>query len=395
MNWFEAHHINYKEGVLHFADQPLDRIAVNEPSIVYAPNRMGSRYTDIATQFAKECPEGITPKVFFSLKCNPQPAVALNMAAENASIHAADLRQVELAIEAGIPIQNIQYTPVHFEQEAISFLVENQILITVASLEEIKMLAPFAPCDILIRFAPDLPLPEASIGFEMAEVANAFAFARTLGLNPVGLHQHLGAVGFEPNLATFITAVDLALELVNTLTQGGFPIKTLNLGGGIGGRDAAQLLRFPFENLCDALWQKVKQSNVDVKSVAIEPGRLILADSALLLATVRNVEHVGDEFHIQSNLSYADFNHNYLGFNNTIILPVLEPKNAPTKSIRLSGPSGADGEKWFLNAQMPIPKPGATIALYPAGAYAMVGGNQTELNSSMTTHWLSNTVLHV
>lgn len=113
-------------------------------------------------------------------------------------------------------------------------------------------------------------------------------FAPMPGLAFDGLHLHIGSP--VPQVEPYAESIAVAFELIDDLARRGFPVTTLNLGGGwpIPYTEGAVP---PIEDYAARIVPLLKERADAGLQIVLEPGRSILANSGILLARVQHVKH--------------------------------------------------------------------------------------------------------
>ena len=116
-------------------------------------------------------------------------------------------------------------------------------------------------------------------------------------LDLAGFHYHIGSQIFE--IQPFLDAMTTALEFIKRLrVELGFETRELDIGGGYAipylstqhpptPTEYAQAISLHYNNECDRL-------GIEKPQIAIEPGRSLVANSAVALYTVGVIKHIPD-----------------------------------------------------------------------------------------------------
>ncbi len=185
--------------------------------------------------------------------------------------------------------------------------------IVVDNLDEIEMLARIAAelgvtPRVLLRLAPAIDphthrylatgVAESKFGLSIA-TGDALRAARRVAalaprLNLVGLHVHIGSQIFElePYRDAVAVVLDFALELQHEI---GFELQELDLGGGWGVAYTEEQQTLSVESVADVIVSSVSnlQSPISNLRLLFEPGRALIAQSAVALYTVGAVKAAG------------------------------------------------------------------------------------------------------
>jgi len=302
------------------------------------------------------------------------------------------LRAMRAGFSGGSQPPAILYTADVFRDNALSVILENNLMPNIGSPGMIRDLANAGyKGPIALRLNPgfghghvnacDTGGPSSKHGIWFSEAAATVAEAQKAGLKIVMLHAHVGS---GPQIKELLQNLDLlANEFAALLPQ--FPdVEAVSLGGGIphdyrGGRafDLAPLgkmLRAARERLCAAAGRDIR--------VEIEPGRFYVAPSAILVTTVTDLKQTqtnakgpGATF-AMVDAGFVDLVRPAMyGSFHRISLPEHSAEEKP-EPIVVAGPlceSGdvftRDSDELLAPRPLPTPKPGDLLVLHDAGAY--------------------------
>jgi diaminopimelate decarboxylase len=148
-------------------------------------------------------------------------------------------------------------------------------------------------------------------------------------------------------------------------------LEFLDFGGGFGPRYFKEQEFFPLKKYIDLITQQVSLSGLQLKAVALEPGKYIVADAGALLLRVEYIkESYGNLFACVSG-----------GTFNSIPRPVLYPQakhqiincsqiqSKNMKRLTVAGNLCETGDIFGQDILMPPPKRGDILAVLTAGAY--------------------------
>ena len=205
-------------------------------------------------------------------------------------------------------------------------------------------------------------------GIDDAEIPALYARAAALaGIEPVGLAVHIGSQ--LSRLAPFEAAFDRLIALVDSLRAAGHPVTRLNLGGGLGVRYRDETP--PDVAAYGGLVERVRQ-RLGV-TVAIEPGRWLVAPSGVLLTRVIAVKQAGARRWAIVDAAMNDLMRPALYDAWHGIEPVAEPApGAVTVEIDIAGPVCESGDVLGRERKLPPLSPGDLLAVRDVGAYGSV-----------------------
>ena len=208
---------------------------------------------------------------------------------------------------------------------------------------------------------------DAKFGYGPDEVPDVWArLAATDGLEPEVLAVHLGS-GIE-GLDPWARALDVLLELVETLAGTGSPVRELDLGGGLGvdyasdgDTDPAELVRRVDERL----------AGTGLAS-RFEPGRSITARSGVLLTRVLYRRERGGEPAVVCDAGFTDFGRYALYGAQHRIEPVRGAPAAGAPTVYVLGPTCESGDVLGTGRPLHDVRPGHLLVVRDVGAYGFV-----------------------
>ena len=233
------------------------------------------------------------------------------------------------ALKAGFTGDQINFNGNSKEIWELEMAIENEIYaIQVDSLFELSLIEETAKrvgkrANVSLRLVPEIKTSTHSglqtamftskFGMMPDEAFDAFrAYKNSPNLNLAGIHLHIGSQNPEPD--AYAEAFRMLFDsLMRIDAEAGIRMSHINLGGGFPVnylRGASQILDFPAEQRemftadfepADAIgnaWSKVKDfardcgagQLLDGLTLLLEPGRSIIADTAICLTTVRNAK---------------------------------------------------------------------------------------------------------
>jgi diaminopimelate decarboxylase len=288
----------------------LDLVAIAEefgtPVFVYDEATLRARAREYVAAFG----DGSVAYAGKAFLCT---AMVRLVAEEGLHLDVATGGELHVALRAGFPAERIVFHGNNkSDDELRRALAAGVGRIVVDSNDELDRLEGLAArggviARVLVRVTPGVEAhthefietgTEASkFGFTVSNgvaVAAALRVARAPGLELVGLHCHIGSQIFV--LDSYARAIAVVGRVVRELHGQGVDIGELNLGGGLGARylesdptlDVATYARV----LHDALAKTSAEIGVDTPRLMVEPGRSIVAPSAITLYRVGTIKHI-------------------------------------------------------------------------------------------------------
>jgi len=364
-----------KNGSLHCEAVPVTRIAdeVGTPCYVYSRAALRESYGAYARGFGK------TPHVVcYSVKACSNVAILRVLAKEGAGFDVVSGGELARVIRAGGDPRKVVFSGVgKTEQEIRQALEAGILMFNVESPGELdvidrtaRALGKRAP--VALRINPDVDpkthpyistgLRSSKFGISIDRAFEDYARARTLaGIEIVGADCHIGSqlTSVEP----FREAVGRMLKLVDRLTEAGFPLRYLDMGGGLGITYDAESPP-THETYTSALVEALASRNL---TVLVEPGRSIVGNAGILLTRV-----LYHKTNYEKNFIVVD------AAMNDLARPALydayhgiEAAEDGTAKITADvvGPICETGDFFARNREVPSVPPGGLVVIRSAGAY--------------------------
>ncbi len=313
--------------------------------------------------------------ILFASKAFPCTAVYRVLAEEGLACDVASGGELALALRGGFEPARI-----YFHGNAKSSAELRQALdagvghVVLDSFDEIERLAAIAERagvrqEVLIRVTPGIAgdthqaistgQADSKFGFSIAQAEEAIGgLAAVPQLELVGLHFHIGSQLLE--LDPFREAVRAIASL------GEFPV--YNLGGGLGVAYTAAQNPPTIAEYVSAMVEAVHDLLGPDKRLLLEPGRALVANSAVTLYTVQTVKRnvstwVAVDGGMSDNLRPMLYGAVYEAIIADRVLA------APTERCQVAGKHCESGDVIVRDAPLPEPSPGDVLATPATGAY--------------------------
>lgn len=364
-----------KDGIMMIGGVSAVDIAKEFGTPVYVTDeaRVRENYRNIYGAFSRY----MDTKIHYACKANTSLAILRILEQEGAGIDAVSIGEVKTCLKAGFTPDRIMYTGVNVSDRELKEVSDLGVMINLDSVSEMERLAEIAPgYPISFRVTPGVGSGHgakvitgtkgAKFGIPLDDVISTYARAKDLGFDIKGIHAHIGSGGqvVEP----FMDMMEVLINLVNEIKNLGIDLEFIDMGGGIGvpykpneeEMDVGELAM----NLTDMILEET-----DVKTLIIEPGRYIVCDSTVLLATVNDVKDAGTKKYVGTDAGF-----------NTLIRPAMYDSyhyvalankfgKACTDKYDVVGPICESGDYLAHDRVLPDPKEGDIVAVYNAGAY--------------------------
>ncbi len=344
------------------ASQP----ALETPYLILDINRLREN----ARRFRQAFPDG---QVFFSVKANNHPQVLALLAEEGIQFDVASWGEIELVSAVGVDASQIIFSAPTKKprdiQNAFAFGIRTYAFDSQLEVEKLSTLAPDS--QVIARIAVDnlgsqWPL-ERKFGLEPERAVELLQYAQNLGLRPYGLTFHVGSQNSDP--LAWVRAMERMQTVWQALAQKGIQLQVINAGGGFPAQFEQPVPTV--EEIAAAINPAVQRLFQGQASLMVEPGRGLVGDTGIMVASVINRARRGDKtwlyldvgaFHgLIEGIDMFNFRYNVLA----------EREGEPLVPYTLAGPTcdSADtiGHDLLLPEGMTL---GDRVYIFPAGAYS-------------------------
>ncbi|MBI2602323.1 MAG: diaminopimelate decarboxylase [Deltaproteobacteria bacterium] len=288
-------HFVYKNDEAYCEGVPLASLAskVGTPLYVYSAATLAQHCEALKSAFASY------PTSFcYAVKACSNLSILRSIFQQGLGADVVSLGELERALLAGADPRTIVFSGVGKQEHEIRRALEVGILsFNVESLFELRQIADEAKsmglrASLSLRINPDVDARTASqvttglystkFGIPEADIAQCLNVLQEKPgvLSLVGLSCHIGSQLTE--LSPLITAAQKMRDLAETLRSSGFPIKMLNMGGGLG-------IRYTNEtppSLVDYARSLIGVLQSSRIPLVIEPGRVLVGNTGVLLTRV-------------------------------------------------------------------------------------------------------------
>ncbi len=377
MNFF-----SYKNGELCAEEVPLAQLAreVGTPFYCYSSATLERHYKVFASAVPAEA------LIAFSVKANGNLAVLRTLAKLGAGADVVSAGELKKARAAGIAAGKIVFSGVGKTTDELKLaLTEDIFQFNVESEPELEALNGLAlamgkRAPVTLRVNPDIDArthakittgtSETKFGVPFSQARAAYARAAQLkGIAIVGIDVHIGSQITE--LEPFDAAFRRVAELVSILRGDGHAITRLDLGGGLGVPYIEDNQPPPDPA---AYGEVVKNVTHGLGcDLIFEPGRLIAANSGVLVASVIYVKQGEARKFLILDAGMNDLIRPALYDSHHEIASVREPKpGAERVKYDVVGPVCETSDLFATARFLPPLKSGDLVAIQSAGAYGAV-----------------------
>ncbi|MCY4019748.1 MAG: diaminopimelate decarboxylase [Chloroflexi bacterium] len=366
--------IRFVDARLMIDDLPVDAIAreLETPVYVYSLKRVRKNYRRVKGAF-----EPIGARIHYSAKANSNGAILRALIEEGAGIDAVSGGEIARALQAGAAAQDIVFAGVGKTVAEIAsavelgigwFNVENELELqyindAAASVgaEKVQVALRFNP-EVSANTHPHLATGHGSAKFGLSAGAIGDALEqpeRYPCLSICGIHVHIGSQLGDS--AATVQAIARTKQLIEPYPE----IHTINLGGGLPVAYRHDQTIPTLENLVSEV-----APHLHGYQVLLEPGRAIVADAGILVATVLYVKEQAGKIFYVVDASMAELIRPALYGAQHEIIPLVQSDDERVVA-QVVGPVCESADVLAQDREMTRLKVGDQVAIMTAGAYGM------------------------
>jgi len=323
-------------------------------------------------------------KIHYASKANGNPQILGALKALGAGVDVVSGGEVRLALEAGFEPSDVIFSGVAKSKNEIRLALEQRIFqINVESPQELQRIGEIAremgvKAPVAFRMNPEVnPVTHPYITTGMSE--NKFGMTKDFlpdllqilkaepALELQGLTMHIGSQILQ--LEVFEEAITKLHGLYQDLKKQGHPLKTLDIGGGVG-------IQYGSASNDDDLQSIANYSEIVKKTLAdfedkllIEPGRILVGRSGVLIC---QVEYIKESVHKNFAIVNSGMHHLLrpaLYQATHRILPTKERSEGSQKMYDVVGPICESSDFLGHDRLFRDLKQGDGLVICDAGAY--------------------------
>lgn len=394
---FQVHSDGYMycEGVR--VEDVMEEIPEKRPFYLYSRAQLSRNYVAYAKAL-----EGLDSIIGFAIKSNNNLKLLQHLRQLGSGAVLVSGNELRLALAAGFDPTRCVFNGNGKLPEELRFAAEQGVLVNIDSEFDLENIAAAARAagtavKVLLRINPDVD-PQVHRYVATGNKTSKFGIRNErLGwfldqirqrpgeLELVGAHCHLGSTITQ--VSVFKDAADIMVGYLDVMREEGFPIKYLNIGGGLGidYKRTGAPLPTPTD-LVDTVRETVKARGL---TLFIEPGRSLVGNAGALVTRVTGVKSNGSKRFVVVDGSMAELIRPSLyDAYQHIELVSPAPDGAPVEVFDVVGPVCESADFLGKERSLPTPSPGMGLVVHDAGAYCMAMASTYNLKMRPPEYWL-------
>jgi diaminopimelate decarboxylase len=373
----------YQQDTLYCEGVALGDIArrAGTPLYVYSSAAILERYNAYDLAF------GSAPhRICYAVKANSNLAILKLLAAQGSGFDIVSGGELFRVLQAGGDPAKVVFSGVGKSAAEIEYALERGIhSFNSESEAELTLIDALAArrgvqARVAVRVNPDVDatthpyistgLREHKFGIDISEVEALYGRARALGnLLLEGVSCHIGSQILDTG--PMMQAFDKMIALVGRLRAAGLPIRTLDLGGGLGVAYQPSDASPAIPEFISAMRGKMEGQELEIM---IEPGRSIVGEAGVLLTRVLYRKKNGAKEFIIVDAGMNDLIRPALYQSHHEIIP-LRRSAVPPIVADVVGPVCESGDFLARDRTIANVLPGDLLAVRTAGAYGFVAAS--------------------
>ena len=360
---------SYRDGALYCEDVALADIAhaAGTPCYVYSSAGVLEKYRAYDEAFG-EFPH----LVCYAVKANSNLSVLKLLAGAGAGFDIVSGGELFRVLRAGADAARVVFSGVGKTAAEVTLALERGIHSFNCESETELALVDSLAARLGVTTHPYIStgLREHKFGVDIRDAEAIYERALSFSnLLLEGVSCHIGSQILDTS--PMLQAFDKVSALAGRLRDRGVPIRTLDLGGGLGVPYKPGDSAPPIGEFIGSLCRKIEGRDLQVM---IEPGRSIVGEAGVLLARVLYRKHTGRKEFVIVDAAMNDLIRPALYQSHHEIVPVRRNQMG-TVCADVVGPVCETGDFLARNREIANVLPGDLIAVCTAGAYGFVAAS--------------------
>ena len=358
-----------------FNPELLRSLRYQTPFFLFSKKRVLEKFR----QFKKHFP---TAGIYYAMKANSDPEILRVLARAGSGFEVASTYELKMLKKLKVSPSRIIYgTSVKPASHIKDFYRYGVKVYAFDSFPELEKIAATAPkSKVYVRIAANdtgsvFKFSE-KFGTEVENVVPMLQRAKELGLEPYGISFHVGSQA--SNILAWAQGLERISKTLDHLMKIGIKLKILNIGGGFPCLYASTENELELKEIADHTLKTYRKLSYQ-PTLIMEPGRGIIAETGVLVATViERVERGGNTWlfldaGVYNALYEAMAYQGSTRYKATCLRPSFD---AGEKLFSLAGPTGDSPDIITKEALLPQDMAvGDKIVFHHVGAYSLSTSN--------------------
>ncbi len=354
------------------APELLDTLQHETPFFLFSRKKIAQKFKD----FKKHFPNAL---IHYAMKANSEHEVLKILNDEGAGFEVASVYELNMLKEVGVAPENIIYgtsvKPISHIKDFFDYGVDRFAFDSFAELEKIAAVAPKSRVYVRVRVNDTGSVFRFSekFGTGKENIIPLLMRAKELGLHPYGISFNVGSQASNP--MAWANALETLRPIIEELKVSGIILDILNLGGGYPCNYASSKNSVSLKEIAHNIFKQYKKLSYQPQ-LLLEPGRGIIADTAILVTSViAKVERVQSMWlFLDAGVYNALFEAMaYQGSTRYKITSMRAGYDSGEALFALAGPTGDAPD--IITREVMLPQDidvGDKLIIHDVGAYSLV-----------------------
>ena len=379
-----------KSGNLEFDQCEVIRLAkkYGTPCYILSENIIRKKCQQYTSAFSKR---KVDFKVIYAGKAFLVKAMCNIVKEEGLNLDVSSGGELYTALSAGFPPEKIFFHGNNKSKKEIEFALKEKVgTMMIDSEYELDLINQAAESlntkvGIILRVTPGIDTHthkyiqtgqvDSKFGISIDRVTNFMKKVLSKKyINYKGLHFHLGSQIFD--LSPYALAIKEMTKLIKQIKDlWGIDTLNLNLGGGLGAKYLESDQPPSIENfvnlIVDNLAKEIKENNLVMPKILIEPGRSIVAEAGITLYTIGNIKEIpGIRKYLIVDGGMVDNPRPILyeaKYEAALVNKISS--NLPKEMVTIAGKCCESGDILIKDLELPPASPGDLLVVFTTGAY--------------------------
>lgn len=381
--------MKYQSGILTIGGIPAPDLVerFGSPLFVYDAAIIRRQIDRLATAFAP-----IAPRLFYAMKANGNVAILRIMREAGLGCDAVSPGEISVARHSGFTGADTWFTCSNVSDDDLRSIDDPTLLINVNAMSDLDRVVRLGLQNpIGLRVNTEIGAGHhadvvtagygVKFGFDLAEVVDARMIAEDAGLRVVGIHAHIGSGIRRPE--PLVESARILMEVSETFPH----LALVNFGGGIAVPYQPGEREFPANeygrHIAGLAGPRLAERGL---RAILEPGRYLVAEAGVLLATVTSkrisggYEWIGCDTgfnHLVRPSKYGAYHHilNASRGDDSTLRENFSPQDDTRPGVVVAGNLCESGDVFTRDTEGPLPRHlppirvDDVLAICDAGAY--------------------------
>jgi diaminopimelate decarboxylase len=372
---------------------------IETPFYLYSTRQLDKNFA-----LYQQATEDLDTVIGYAIKANNNLFLCQRLARQGAGAVVVSVDELRLALKAGFPPGKIWMHGNGKRPQDLEAAIQEKILLSADSLFDLEHINAASKkhnikARVMLRVNPDIDpgvhpyistgIKESKFGLSTKDVEKLTP-EQFSSLAICGVHCHLGSTIKDPK--PFVEGSLFSLQIATQLLSKGFPVDTLDIGGGLGidyERLGQSDIPSPKEML-SGLYQALRDSGL---RILLEPGRSLVGNVGALIGRVIGIKRAEAKNFLVVDASMVQLIRPALYGAYHFITKLTPTKNKQEELFDVVGPICESSDFLAKDRLLCAPEESQGIAVLDAGAYGFAMSSRYNMHLSCAEYVVHNSKL--